>query len=103
MNALAAYQTQTPKAATFSSSMFNDFVAFIDRGQRTTQTYLTNLRQFAAWLKYTGIVNPIRNDIINYRAWLLSEHEGIALNPDSVNGWTYRTGRNGNPEVKLQA
>lgn len=97
MNALAAYQTQTPKAATFSSSMFNDFVAFIDRGQRTTQTYLTNLRQFAAWLKYTGIVNPIRNDIITYRAWLLSEHEGIALDLDSVNGWTYRTDRNGNP------
>lgn len=72
-------------------AMFDDFVKFIDRGEKTTRTYLTNLRQFAAWLRYMSISRPVRNDIIEYRDYLGAEHDAIALDPVSARGWKYRT------------
>ena len=100
MNALTVYSPQEITAAPaqeLASSLFNDFVAWIDRGEKTAKTYITNLRQFMAWLKYEAITRPIREDIISYRQWLTAEHDAIQLNPDSVNGWTYRTDASGNP------
>lgn len=76
-------------------ALFNDFIAYIDRGQRTTRTYITNLRQFAAWLQFEAISRPQREDIISYRDYLTAEHEAIKL--DAATGWTYRTDSNGNP------
>lgn len=78
------------------TSYFADFVAWIDRSPKTTRTYLTNLRQFAAWMAYSRINRPVRNDVINYREWLLSEHEAVEIAPDSLQGWQYRTDRAGN-------
>ena len=46
------------------------FVAYIDRSPKTTRTYLANLRQFVAWLRYEGVEQPQRGDIILYREWL---------------------------------
>ena len=74
--------------------LFDDFIRFIDRGEKTTRTYITNLRQFAAWLQYAGISRPARRDILSYRDYLAAEHEAIQLDP--VNGWTYRTDGSGN-------
>ena len=74
--------------------LFDDFIRFIDRGEKTTRTYITNLRQFAAWLQYAGISRPARQDILSYRDYLAAEHEAIQLDP--VNGWTYRTDGSGN-------
>lgn len=51
-------------------SLINEFVAYIDRGEKTTRTYLTNLRQFFNWLQETGTTNPTRADIIRYRDYL---------------------------------
>ena len=83
---------------------FTAFVTWIDRSEKTTKTYLNNLRQFAAWLKYNGIEEPARADIINYRNWLLSEHEAIKLDPDSSAGWSYRTDATGKPvRIKCNA
>ena len=97
MEALEIYNSRnlTP-AQDFNPGLFDDFVAWIDRSEKTTRTYLTNLKQFMAWLKYAAVVNPIRQDIISYRQWLTAEHEAIALDPGSVNGWTYRTDATGN-------
>lgn len=53
-----------------TASLFTSFVSFIDRGERTTQTYLTNLRQFASWLSLNNITRPTRADIILYREYL---------------------------------
>jgi len=97
MNEITTTNKNEITTAQFSATLFNDFVDWIDRSEKTTATYLKNLRQFMAWLKYAAVVNPIRQDIISYRQWLLTEHEGITLDPDSVNGWTYRTDRNGEP------
>ena len=74
--------------------MFDDFISFIDRGEKTTRTYITNLRQFAAWLQYMAISRPQRQDILSYRDYLTAEHDAIQIDP--VKGWTYRTDGNGN-------
>ena len=98
MEAIAVINPQSiAPAQEITAALFNDFVAFIDRSEKTTRTYLTNLKQFMAWLKYAAITRPVRQDIISYRQWLTAEHEAIALDPGSVNGWTYRTDATGNP------
>ena len=98
MEALEIYNSRnlTP-AQDFNPGLFDDFVAWIDRSDKTTRSYLTNLRQFMAWLKYAAIRNPQRQDIISYRQWLTAEHEAIALDRDSITGWKYRTDAHGNP------
>lgn len=75
--------------------LFNDFVSWIDRSKNTTRAYIINLRQFAAWLKYSAIVRPIRKDIISYREYLCTEHDAIQLDNESQNGWKYRTDKSG--------
>ena len=98
MEALAIYTPAAVMPTTdITTALFNDFVTFVDRTERTTKTYLTNLRQFMAWLKYKAIKRPAREDIISYRQWLLSEHRAISFAPGTVNGWEYRTDRNGEP------
>jgi integrase/recombinase XerC len=71
-----------------------DFLAYIDRSSQTEQTYLTDLKQFAAWLSYTGIKAPTRADIIRYRDYLSEPHEAIAYDPER--GWRFRTDPAGN-------
>ncbi len=75
---------------------FDRFIAFIDRGEKTALTYLTNLRQFAAWLRFSGIRLPERADIIRYRDYLASGHAAVKLDDDSPDGWSYRTDKAGN-------
>lgn len=83
-------------AQPFNTTLFDDFVKWIDRSPATTRTYLNNLQQFAAWMKYAGITAPTRDDIINYREWLQSEHRAIQLDSAAAAGWSYRTDRNMN-------
>lgn len=95
MNAITVIKNQNEitQGGSFTPSMIDDFIKWIDRGEKTTRTYITNLRQFIAWLKYAGIQNPTRQDIISYRQYLTAEHEAISLDP--VTGWTYRTDSTG--------
>lgn len=97
MEALEIYNSRnlTP-AQDFNPGLFDDFIAWINRSEKTTRSYTTNFRQFIAWLKYAAIRNPQRDDIIAYRKWLTQEHDAIKLEPDSVNGWKYRTDSAGN-------
>ena len=78
------------------NDMLSAFVAYIDRSEKTTRTYMTNLRQFMAWTRYTGTDQPQRADIILYREHLTREHEAIKLDAHSPAGWTYRTDAAGN-------
>ena len=97
MEALEIYNSRnlTP-AQEFNPGLFDDFIAWIDRSEKTARSYITNFRQFIAWLKYAAIRNPQRQDIISYRQWLTAEHEAIKLDPDSITGWKYRTDSAGN-------
>lgn len=98
MNALAINETAAAivPAHDLPPVLFDDFISFIDRGAKTTRTYITNLRQFAAWLAYRAISRPQRQDIISYRDYLAAEHDAIELNKNSATGWTYRTDSKGN-------
>lgn len=89
--------TEVQQVQEISGNLFINFVTWLDRSEKTTRTYLTNLRQFAAWLKYEGISEPTREDIIHYRQWLTSEHEAIIFAPGTVTEWTYRTDGSGQP------
>ncbi len=94
---MQALTVQAPQgmAQEFSPDLFSDFVQWLDRCEKTSRSYLTNLKQFAAWLNYSAISRPQRQDIIAYRQWLTAEHEAIQLDP--VTGWTYRTDGSGTP------
>ena len=81
--------------------LFNDFVSWIDRSKNTTRAYIINLRQFAVWLSYSSITRPVREDIISYREYLCTEHDAIQLDSKSLNGWKYRTDRDGN-RIRMQ-
>ena len=79
--------------------LFMEFIEWVDGSERTTRSYITNLRQFAAWMAYTGAHNPTRTDLISYRDWLMAEHDAIQLDPESPTGWSYRTDpRTGKPQ-----
>jgi len=84
-------------------ALFDDFINFIDRGEKTTHTYITNLRQFAAWLAFSAINKPVRKDILSYRDYLAAEHDAIRIDPGSATGWTYRTdGRGGRYKIQCR-
>lgn len=100
MEAMTVYSSTPaamPATSELTTGLFLDFVKWIDRSAGTTRTYIINLRQFMAWLKYRVCPRPDREDIISYRNWLTSEHDAIQLDPDSVTGWRYRTDNHGEP------
>ena len=84
----------TPAAVdnmTLQPRLFEDFIQFIDSPGKTAKTYITNLRQFCAWLRYSAITAPQRADVIAYRDYLTVEHDAIQLDQAAPQGWTYRT------------
>lgn len=95
MEAIATYTAAIRPAQEFSSALFIDFVKWIDRSEKTTRSYITNLKQFMAFLRYRSISQPAREDIIAYRLYLSEEHEAITLAPDTAAGWRYRTDSTG--------
>lgn len=92
MNTAITTSTQAAiiPAQDLQAGLFDEFIAFIDRPGKTEKTYITNLRQFVAWLRYEAISRPRRQDILSYRDYLGQEHDAIQLD-DSPRGWTYRT------------
>ena len=97
MNAIQTttnYNTIIP-ARDLRPALYEDFIKYIDRGERTTRTYITNLRQFAAYLAYKMITRPQRQDVIEYREYLAAEHDAIQLDAEAGSGWSYRTDAKG--------
>lgn len=95
-NELITAGTACIPSAALPAGLYQQFIAYIDRGPKTTVTYLTNLKQFAAWLAFEGIKAPQRQDIISYRDYLMTDHAAIRLDTDSAEGWSYQTGKNSN-------
>ena len=95
-------------ASTFTSNYFADFVENFKKTDkdpgRTYHAYKKNLRQFAAWLYFEGIRQPIKEDIRKYREYLTTEHDQITLDPEAPEGWSYKTDGRGNvPKVICRA
>ena len=78
MNPLQKITTRTP-AATLSRDLIAEYISYIDRPEKTTRTYLNNLKQFFKWLQAEGIRNPQRTDIIRYR-----DHMAATRKPNTV-------------------
>ena len=79
------------------TGLFMEFAEWINRSEKTTRTYIKNLKQFLAWLRYAGITAPARKDILSYKEWLAAEHEAISLAPETADGWAYQTDASGRP------
>lgn len=69
MEAITVYNREIAPQQ-ISNSLFAEFVAWIDRSEKTTRTYLTNLKQFMLYLQDRGVTEPTREDIILYRQYL---------------------------------
>lgn len=80
----------------FNPELITDFVNWIDRSDKTARSYLTNLKQFIAYMRYSSITQPTRADIISYRQYLSTEHYAITLDNTAATGWSYRTDNTGN-------
>lgn len=68
------------QAEIITADLFNDFIKWIDRGEKTAQTYIKNFRPFLRWMQETGISSPTRQDIISYRDYLINKD----LRPNTV-------------------
>ena len=95
MGSLAIIGKQAVPASNLQLAYFDDFIRYIDRPGSTQKTYITNLRQFAAWLRFMAICRPVRDDIIAYRDYLEREHDAIQLDAAAADGWSYRTDTKG--------
>jgi len=51
----------------FSENMLDQFIAYADVSEITMTTYKRNLKQFFKWLSDNAIINPTRQDILNYK------------------------------------
>lgn len=78
MNTLQTITTQTP-AATLNRDLITEFISYIDRSEKTTRTYLNNLKQFFRWLQAEEIRQPQRTDVIRYR-----DHLTATRKPNTV-------------------
>ena len=79
------------------AELANGFISYIDRSPKTAETYARNIRQFLAWLRYEGITQPQRGDVIRWRDWLQEEHDAICFDPDTPAGWSFRKDPSGRP------
>ena len=91
MQEMTVYSAAALAQQDFNSGLFDQYIRYIDRSEKTTRTYIINLKQFAAWLHYSCISRPERKDIIAYRDYLTAEHDAIQLDPLTPAGWKYRT------------
>lgn len=97
MEALKRTEQTAIQVREISAPLLDDFISFVDRSNKTTRTYITNLKQFFAWMKRERITAPTRRDIIRYRDWLTAEHDAITLAPRTLSGWACRLDASGKP------
>ena len=71
-----------------TTDLQGDYIRYIDREPKTTQTYIKNLKSWATWMAYAGVTQPTREDIKEYRSWLTSRHD--AIKRDAADGWAYK-------------
>jgi len=81
-----------------NASLIESYVAYIDRAAKTVKSYIKNLRAFFAYLAYKEIKQPQRQDIINYRDYLLAEHKALKL---TAAGWAYQKTKKGEIKTKI--
>lgn len=84
MQEIMMYTTgQVAPSQDITEALFADFVAWIDRSEKTTRSYLTNFKQFLLWIQGQEIPRPARADILSYREYLTTK----GLKPNTVTAY----------------
>jgi integrase/recombinase XerC len=64
-----------PAQAGINENMLADFVKYLETTRGSAYTYARALRQFFAWIKGAGIIEPTREDLKNYRDYIAETHQ----------------------------
>lgn len=77
MQDLQIYNRETPAKTGFSSTLADDFRAYLAGAvtETTADGYFVCIRNFLSFLQENGITQPQREDIIAYRDYLAQPHE----------------------------
>lgn len=54
---------------------FDRFLAYLDAKPKTVETYSRALKSFFSHLQAVGVTQPTREDILEYRSWLMESHK----------------------------
>ena len=58
----------------FDPNFFQLFYDYTDVKGTTLKGYMVCIRSFDNWMKHTGVINPDRADIMDYKAFLSDHH-----------------------------
>ncbi len=61
--------------ATIEPSLTTAYINYIDRGEKTTRTYINNLRQFYVYIQTQETKQPTRETILLYKDYLLKHYK----------------------------
>lgn len=61
------------------TSLYPQYVAYIDASPKTVATYERALRQFVKYIRDNSIANPRREDVIAYRDSLMEDHKATTV------------------------
>lgn len=74
LNEITLTSTQT-LASPLTADLITRWISFIDAKPRTIESYTRNIKQFFFYMQDNGITQPVREDIISYRAMLQIDHK----------------------------
>ncbi len=60
---------------TITEDLYTRFIDYVDASEKTIQTYTRAVRQFAKWLSFNGINQPLREDVLRFREELKESHK----------------------------
>lgn len=76
MNELVSVEsTNEITKAAFSESLYCKWLAYIDVKPKSVETYKKAIRVFFTWLNEEGIQNPTREDVLNFKAYMMNSHK----------------------------
>jgi len=76
-----ATELASTRAGRLDQTIYARWLAFMDKKEKTRQTYERAIRQFSAWLSERGIYRPERQDILDYKRYLdESKHKPATIN-----------------------
>lgn len=79
MDALIVNNNNSIQSQTIGADLFSNWVNYLDRSDKTVQTYTRAIKQFLDYLQENGIAQPTRQDVIDYKNSLLADHKATTV------------------------
>lgn len=73
--------------ASFNTDLYQQFVTFLGKTPKTTETYTRALKQFRAWTQANDIAKPTRADLMRYRSYLFARHTAGEIKPATIQNY----------------